>query len=201
VWSVYHVLRRVRVTQLKARATQVVLDTQRESTWATPRVFCMILNSTTRHEPRWHSLFAAMSSNQPNYKTIQMFDIQTIQTDTSQHIRLLLFSFFSVFHFSVVGSVLTHVGFWAHVKIASRNVSYRMSCNKSTQLQDAFIGQRHDLTGCSETRTVSDRLVLNICISLRPFTMKIVQVEFQSINQSISRFIKWPKCCNHCKDR
>jgi len=42
----------------------------------------------------------------------------------------LLFSF-SVFHFLVVGSVrltkLTHVGFRAHVKIASRIVSYRTS--------------------------------------------------------------------------
>jgi len=41
----------------------------------------------------------------------------------------LLFSF-SVFHFLVVGSVrltkLTHVGFRAHVKIASRIVSYRI---------------------------------------------------------------------------
>jgi len=43
-------------------------------------------------------------------------------------IRFLRFSF-SVFLFLVVGSVLliklTHVGFWAHVKIASRIVSYR----------------------------------------------------------------------------
>jgi len=41
----------------------------------------------------------------------------------------ILFSFFSVLHFLVVVSVryikLTHVGFWAHVKIASRIVSYR----------------------------------------------------------------------------
>jgi len=43
--------------------------------------------------------------------------------------RTLLFSF-SVFHFLVVGSVrltkLNHVGFRAHVKIASRIVSYRI---------------------------------------------------------------------------
>jgi len=49
-------------------------------------------------------------------------------TVTSEHIRLLLFSFFSVLHFLVVGSVrqikLTRVGFRAHVKIASRIVSY-----------------------------------------------------------------------------
>jgi len=41
----------------------------------------------------------------------------------------LLFSFFLFLHFLVVGSVryikLTHVGFRAHVKIASRIVSYR----------------------------------------------------------------------------
>ena len=36
----------------------------------------------------------------------------------------LLFSF-SVLHFSVVGSVLTHVGFRAHIKIVSRIVSNR----------------------------------------------------------------------------
>ena len=36
------------------------------------------------------------------------------------------------------------------------------SCNKSTQLRDAFIGQasqRHDLIGCSETRTVGAQSV------------------------------------------
>jgi len=49
-------------------------------------------------------------------------------TVTSEHIRFLLFSF-SVLHFLVVGSVrwikLTYVGFRAHVKTASRIVSYR----------------------------------------------------------------------------
>jgi len=43
---------------------------------------------------------------------------------------VFIFLFFSVLHFSVVGSVLwiklTYVGFRAHVKIASRIVSYRV---------------------------------------------------------------------------
>ena len=46
-------------------------------------------------------------------------------TVTSEHIRFLLFSFY-VLHFLVIVSVrlvkLTHVGFRAHVKIASRIV-------------------------------------------------------------------------------
>ena len=48
---------------------------------------------------------------------------------TSEHIRLFTFYFFCFLHFLVVGSVrqikLTYVGFRAHVKIASRIVSYR----------------------------------------------------------------------------
>ena len=38
-----------------------------------------------------------------------------------------------------------------------------LTCSKSTQLQDAFIGharQRHDVIGCGETRTVSAQSVL-----------------------------------------
>jgi len=37
-----------------------------------------------------------------------------------------------------------------------------LTCNKSTQLHDAFIGherQRRDLIGCSETRTVGAQSV------------------------------------------
>ena len=49
---------------------------------------------------------------------------------TSQHICFLLFTFFLFLHFLVVGSVRqikpTHVDFRAHVKIASRIVSYRI---------------------------------------------------------------------------
>jgi len=40
----------------------------------------------------------------------------------------------------------------------------KLTCNKSTQFHDAFIGharQRHDLIGCSETRTVGARRVLH----------------------------------------
>jgi len=43
---------------------------------------------------------------------------------------LVLLSFFSVLHFLVVVSVrstkLTHVGFRAHIKTASRSVAYRI---------------------------------------------------------------------------
>ena len=52
-------------------------------------------------------------------------------TVISEHICFLLFVFFLFLHFLVVGSVrqikLTHVGFRAHVKIASRIVSYYLS--------------------------------------------------------------------------
>jgi len=51
-------------------------------------------------------------------------------TVTSEHIRFRLLFSFSVLHFLVVVSVrlikLTHVDFRAHVKIASRIVSYRI---------------------------------------------------------------------------
>ena len=55
--------------------------------------------------------------------------------------------------------------------------------NKSTQLHDVFIGhahQRHDylLIDCSETRTVSARLVLNACIPMLLFTMEFSAVQF-----------------------
>ena len=68
------------------------------------------------------------AANQPHAATA--LDRRDRQTDerTDTHICFLLFSF-SLFHFLVVGSVryikLTRVGFRAHVKIASRIVSYR----------------------------------------------------------------------------
>ena len=37
--------------------------------------------------------------------------------------------------------------------------STELTCNKSTQLYDAFIGQHRDSIGCSETRTVSAQSV------------------------------------------
>jgi len=49
-------------------------------------------------------------------------------TVISEHICFLLLVFFLFLHFLVVGSV-THVGFRAHVKIASRIVSYRIVAN------------------------------------------------------------------------
>ena len=48
----------------------------------------------------------------------------------------------------------------------------KLTCNKSIQLYDAFIGvarQRHDLIGCSETRTVGAQSVLSMCILILPF--------------------------------
>ena len=46
-----------------------------------------------------------------------------------------------------------------------------LTCNKSTQLlDDAFVGhacRRHDLIGCSETRTVGAQRVLNACTLVR----------------------------------
>jgi len=52
-----------------------------------------------------------------------------------------------------------------------------LTCNKSTQLHDAFIGharQRHDLIGCSETtrRTFGVRRVVNTCTPTRLFTLE-----------------------------
>jgi len=63
-----------------------------------------------------------------------LFFIQTDSMDSLGCFPILLnvsgFSFFSVPHFLVAGSVLstnlTHVSFWSHVKIASRIVSYRI---------------------------------------------------------------------------
>ena len=50
-------------------------------------------------------------------------------TNTSEHIRFLLFSFSGFFSILVVGSVreikLIHVSFRAYIKIASRIVSYK----------------------------------------------------------------------------
>jgi len=73
-------------------------------------------------------------------------------TETSQHISVFLF--FSVFHVFLV-SCGTYVGFWAHVKIASRIVSYRAH-NATAWLAVARLG-----------RLTSARSVLNTCILLR----------------------------------
>ena len=50
-----------------------------------------------------------------------------------------------------------------------RSSGTELTCNKSTQLHDAFIGharQRRDLIGCSETtrRTFGARRVVNTCM-------------------------------------
>jgi len=61
--------------------------------------------------------------------------------------------------------------------------------NKLTQLHDVFIGharQRHDciILGCSETRAVSARLVLNACISMWSFSIKFSSVQFKCCRQA-----------------
>ena len=57
-------------------------------------------------------------------------------TDTSEHTRFFTFEF-SDFHFLVVGSMrqikLTHVSLSAHVKLASRIVSYRFVTDTDTR--------------------------------------------------------------------
>jgi len=84
------------------------------------------------------------AANQPHAATA--LDRRDRQADerTDTHICFLLFRF-SVFHFLVVGSVryikLTRVGFRAHVKIASRIVSYRyrlrrVPCVRQRQAQN-----------------------------------------------------------------
>jgi len=52
--------------------------------------------------------------------------------------------------------------------------------NKSTQLLSVFIGHARYasrlhivLIGCSQSRTVSARLVLNACTLMRPFTLEL----------------------------
>jgi len=55
-----------------------------------------------------------------------------------------------------------------------------LTCSKSTQLRDAFIGharQRHDLTSYSETRTVCVRFVLNRCIPVWRFIPEFGSVD------------------------
>jgi len=91
-------------------------------------------------------------------------------TDTSGHIRFLLLV--CVFlHFLVVGSVrwieLTHVGFRAHVKIASRVVSYRIVSHRIVQPRrqtDATTCGRHAETG----RALYVRCGLESIAPLRP---------------------------------
>ena len=54
--------------------------------------------------------------------------------------------------------------------IAHELNSTELTCNKSTQLHDAYTGharQCHDLIGCSETRTVGAQSVLNLDIMWR----------------------------------
>jgi len=85
-----------------------------------PVVICCLIFSTTR-DREWNAYIQDWLHGFPG-----------LFTDTSEHIRFLLFSSFSTFYF--FGSVcqinltyasFTYVTFWAHVKIASSIVSYR----------------------------------------------------------------------------
>jgi len=59
---------------------------------------------------------------------------------------------------------------------------HELTGNTTTQLQDAsrcVIGrarERHDSIGCSETRTVGARRVLDTCIPTRLFTLEFISV-------------------------
>jgi len=55
------------------------------------------------------------------------------------------------------------------------------TCSKPTQLHDAFIGharQRHDLIGCSETRTLGAQRILDTSrpIPVQPFTLEFANL-------------------------
>ena len=68
----------------------------------------------------------------------------------------------------------------ARLKVCSQHANCRLVCDKSTQIHDTFIGHARRCRatiGCSETRTVGARSVLNTCISVRPFA-----TEFSSVH-------------------
>ena len=78
-------------------------------------------------------------SPNPSYRSLpfllqdSLHGFPRLLTVTTEHI-CLYFLVYLFLHFLVVGSVrlikLTNVGFWAHVKIASRIVLYRIVCNR-----------------------------------------------------------------------
>ena len=87
-------------------------------------------------------------------------------TNTSDHIRSFVFSF-SVFHVLVIGSVvgLNYVSFWAHVKLASRTVSYQWtgsgeqnSGQRGLRATVCFVRSKGDESWggkCNKTRPIS----------------------------------------------
>jgi len=87
-------------------------------------------------------------------------------TNTSDHIRSFVFSF-SLFHVLVVGSVvgLNYVSFWAHVKLASRTVSYQWtgsgeqnSGQRGLRATECFVRSKGDESWggkCNKTRPIS----------------------------------------------
>ena len=91
-------------------------------------------------------------------------------TVTSEHIPFLLFSF-SVLHFLAVVSVrqikLTHVGFRAHVKLASRIVSYR--------------------------NTQTDML---IAILRSPTVVGLISCQFHVSTRTVVSLFRWTKSCH-----
>jgi len=71
----------------------------------------------------------------------------------------------------------------------------KLNWTSPTQLHEAFIGQarqHHDyfaLIGCSKTRTVSARLVLNTCIPMRLFILEFANlrsVQFMCCEQAFT---------------
>ena len=70
---------------------------------------------------------------------------------------------------------------WA--KVCSQYVNWtELTCNKTTNLLDAFIGharQRHDLIGCSETRTVGAQSVRALWTLPLEYTSS--ELEFSSV--------------------
>ena len=91
-------------------------------------------------------------------------------TVTSEHIPFLLFSF-SVLHFLVVVSArqikLTRVGFRAHVKIASRIVSYR---NTQTDMHTEILRS--------------------------PTVVGLISCQFHVSTQTVVSLFRWTKSCH-----
>ena len=102
-------------------------------------VHVLMLSSPSPTHSFIPGLKPSFSAN-PSHRSLSFFFFRIHYMNSSDCLPLLLrtsvcifLNFFSVLHFSVVGSVLwiklTYVGFRAHVKIASRIVSYRIvSC-------------------------------------------------------------------------
>ena len=70
-----------------------------------------------------------------------------------------------------------------------RSTWTELTCNKSTQLHHAFIGharQRHDLIGCSETRTIGAQSVQSHVFQCGRFEPGVISVRFVCCEQAYS---------------